>query len=184
MVNTKVASRYAKGLLKYAEENGITQTIFEESESLIELIKDSREIRNFLKTPILDLKTKIRVMNEILQSFSKPMQQFCELLFRHKREQFLASTLEAFVTLRNTGMGIRTAYITTAEKLSDTEYNAILDKLVDGERDKISLQKVVDPNILGGFLVRVGDKQIDQSISGKLKEIKKQFEDNLYRPKF
>ena len=184
MTNTKVANRYARGLLKFSEEENNTESIFCEAEKVIAFIKESRDFRNFLKTPIIDAKTKTLIISEILKDFSKPLRQFCELLIRHKREQHLKITLEEFVKLRNLKKGIQMAFITIAKELPLKEYDLIINQLADGEREKINLETIIDPKIIGGFVIRIGDKQIDQSISGKLRTLKKEFDDNLYRPKF
>ena len=184
MTNAKVANRYAKGLLKFSEEKQTTESLFDQAKKVIALIKQSKDFRNFLKTPIIDSKTKILIISEIFKGFSKHFRRFCELLIRNKREQYLDMSLREFVRLRNLKKGIQTAFITTAKELSPREYDLIIGQLVDGLQGQIDLKTKIDPTIIGGFIIRVGDKQIDQSFSGKLKNLKKEFSDNLYIPKF
>ena len=183
MTSARVANRYAKGLLKFSEETNSTESLFDQAAGVIELINESRDFRNFLKTPIIDANTKISIVSEILKDFSKPLRQFCELLIDHKRENYLKITLEEFIELRNIKKGIKTAFITTAKELSSQEYDSIISQLIDYDPEKINLETMVDSGIIGGFIIRIGDKQIDQSISGKLRDLKKEFDNNLYVPK-
>jgi F-type H+-transporting ATPase subunit delta len=94
------------------------------------------------------------------------------LLIKNKRAQLLGTTAEQFITLYKESKNIVTAQVTSATKLDEEQKNKVLSLLKhEGE---VEIIEKVDASLIGGFIVRVGDKQIDASIATKFKNLRKE----------
>jgi F-type H+-transporting ATPase subunit delta len=98
-----------------------------------------------------------------------------ELLVDKRREEALLKTEFEYVLLANEARGIINADIRTAVRMSDDQVNAITAKLESLTGKKIHLIKTIDPKLIGGVEVRIGDEVIDGSIRGQLAELRKRF---------
>lgn len=76
MRTSKVAKRYAQGLLNFTQEAGLTTSVFGEMKDLVNTIEKSKELQNFFNSPIIDIKKKISVANEIFKGFSPVTKKF------------------------------------------------------------------------------------------------------------
>lgn len=185
MANLKVAKRYAKGLYQFAESSNETAEIYKEMQSLSELIGESNDLKNFLKSPILDYKTKQGIAAKLFASYSKTTQTFINLVISHGREANLREIANEYIIIDNVKNHIKIGVLTTASEISKELADQIIDKskLLQKE-DKLEIKHKIDPAILGGYILQIGDKQIDASVKNKFTKLKQQFDDNQYIPKF
>ncbi|APD07138.1 ATP synthase subunit delta [Flavobacteriaceae bacterium UJ101] len=182
---SRAAKRYAKGLLLFAQETNQEDLIYEEMNNVHEVVKESRDLRNFLSTPTIDIKKKSVIAKESLKGLSELTLKFVDLLISHKRADLLGVAAKEYVTLYDFQRQIEAVNITTAVEVSDDTIQKILTKVQSliGNR-QLKVNKKVDASLIGGFIVRVGDKQIDNSIKSKLYSLTQEFSDNHYIPKF
>lgn len=89
MLTSKVAKRYAQGLLNFTQETGNTASVFGEMGDIVKTIENSKELRNFFASPIIDVKKKIAVSNEIFKNFSPVTKNLIQLVIKHGRESQL-----------------------------------------------------------------------------------------------
>lgn len=180
MLNTRVAKRYAKGLWDFAVEQNIQEVVISEITNLVQVIKESKPLRLFLKSPILDYKKKISISKELFKNYSETTQNFIKLVINHRRESDLLLIGEQFVNLANEEKGIQNLRITSAVKLDEASINTIVSKLNLGDPSKVIIENKIEPSIIGGYILRIGDKQLDASIKSKLLKLKNDFDDNQY----
>lgn len=179
MNTPKVAKRYAQGLLDFTMETGNTDAVFSEMRDVAKTISDSKELQNFFATPIIDYRKKKGVADEIFSSFSATTKNMINLVIRQGRESYLQNIAMAYVERVEEIRGIQKITLSTAEKLSEESVNQILksSSLVDNNRD-YQVKSIINPDLIGGYILRVGDQQEDQSVRTKLITIKKQFQLN------
>ena len=104
---------------------------------------------------------------------------FTSLLINKAREAVLPEVITSFIKQYKEEKGIETVKLTTAVPISDAVKNAIIDQVKKtGNIQNLELEEVIDPNIIGGFVLQTGDKLIDASIAYDLKNISRQFENN------
>ncbi len=181
---SKAAKRYAKGLLLFAQETNQEDLIYEEMNNLYEIVKKSRDLRNFLNTPIIDSKKKNTIVKTSLKGLSELTLKFVSLLIFHKRADLLGVAAKEYVVLYEDQKHIEEVDITTAVEISEKTLQKILSKVQNLIKDrKIKVNKKVDDTLIGGFIVRVGDQQIDNSIKSKLYNLTQEFSENHYIPK-
>ncbi|MFV0530177.1 MAG: ATP synthase F1 subunit delta [Flavobacteriales bacterium] len=185
MQGSRAAKRYAKGLILFAQETNQEDLIYEEMNNLRDVVKKSRSLRNFLSTPIIDIKKKSEITKEALKGFSELTLKFIELLISHRRADLLGVATKEYIALYDFQKQIESVNITTAVEISEETVQKILSKVKNliGNR-KLKVNKTIDASLIGGFIVQIGDNQIDNSIKSKLHSLTQEFSDNHYIPKF
>lgn len=182
MANFKVAKRYAKGLMDFAQEEKKTEQVQKEMDRLNTLIIENRDLQNFLKNPLLDSKKKTKIAQEVFKGFSKETRTFILMVIGHKRESNLREIAQEYHGLYNHSQGIHKAKLVSAKALSQSEIDAIIAKAQEKFKDnwKMEVETQVDESIIGGFIVKMGAKQLDASLKNKLNQLKKEFSYNDY----
>lgn len=186
MAGFRAAKRYAKGLMQFATETNQAQQINQEMTDLKNAVSNSRELMNFLNSPVLDSKRKNAVAKEIFKDFSQPSRNFIQLVINQGRGGILKEIAVQFNDLYNKLNNIHKAEVVSAVQLDDAMVQEIVDQArqVMGPDYAYEVENKVDPNLIGGFILRVGDKQVDSSVRSKLVRLKKEFDKNEYIPKF
>jgi F-type H+-transporting ATPase subunit delta len=176
MLTSKVAKRYAQGLLDFTNESGQTATVFSEMKDVVKLMNESHDLKKFFLTPYIDSKKKIEVAKEIFKGLSVSSQNLITLVIRHGRENQLKNIAQEFINKVEDISGVQRVTVTSATQLSKENLDQILrnSNLVNTNAN-FDLQINVKPEILGGYILRVGDQQIDASVKSKLNSIKKDF---------
>ncbi|MCJ7932108.1 MAG: ATP synthase F1 subunit delta [Chryseobacterium sp.] len=179
MLTSKVAKRYAQGLLDFTNESGQTATVFSEMKDVVKIMSQSADLNKFFLTPYIDAKKKIEVADQIFKDFSVSSKNLIRLVIKHGRENQLKSIAHAFISKVEDINGVQRVTLTTATQLSKENLDQILrsTNLVKADSN-FDLNVNVKPEILGGYILRVGDQQIDASVKTKLNQVKKDFQLN------
>lgn len=178
MLTSKVAKRYAQGLLDFTQESGNTEAVFGEMKDIVKIVSESKDLNQFLHTPFIDARKKDAIALEIFKNFSPVSQNLVRLVIRHGREAQLNNIAQEFINKVEDIRGTQRISLVTATALSPETVRQIItdSKLVNV--DNYDLTTAVKPEILGGYILRVGDQQIDASVKTKLNNIKKEFQLN------
>lgn len=179
MLTSKVAKRYAQGLIDFSQEAGLTESVFSEMQDVVKILDASKELRSFFASPIIDGKKKIGIASEIFKDFSPVSKNIISLVIKQGRETHLRDIAQEFINKVEQMRGIQKVTLTTASPLSQSNIDEILKSshLVK-DSSKFSLSININPDILGGYILRVGDQQIDASVKSKLNNIRKEFQLN------
>ena len=171
-----VASRYAKSLLDLAQEQGQLDAVKKDMESVVSVLKSNAELLAILKNPIISGDKKRNILAAIFEGKISPtIVSFFNILVNKGRGAILLDIAQEFVREYNEAKGIVKASVTSATALSEANL-AELQQIITGEiKAEVILKNIVDPSLIGGFVVRVGDRQIDASIAGKLNKLEKHF---------
>lgn len=183
MKNRKIASRYAKSILGLAVEQKKVEEIYTDALMILKACEESNELSLLLKSPVINTDKKLAILNEIFKgNASEMMVLFINIIVRKGREALLEDIMHTFISQYKTHKNIETAVITTAVPLDDKLRKAIKD-LLKGQADEghsIELEEKVNKDIIGGLIVRIGDKQLDESIKSKINELEMEFKKNPY----
>ncbi len=185
MANYRVAKRYAKGLLDFSNQTQQTQEVYNEMKDLNNLLSNSKELKNFFKSPILDFRKKQEIAKELFKKYSQTTQKFIHLVIGRGRENNLQEIAKQYIQITDEKNGIQKVELTTAQPINQEKLNQILknNHLIKNPKE-INLHTKVDPNLIGGYILKVKDKQIDASIKSKLNKIRTNFDENQYIPKY
>lgn len=179
MLTSKVAKRYAQGLLDFAQESGITDSVFSEMRDVVKTVEGSKELQNFFASPIIDSKKKISIAGEIFKNFSPVSKNIINLVIKQGRETHLKDIAQEYINKVEDMNGVQRVTLTTATQLSQQNIDEILKSTnLVNPNVKFDLKVNIRPEILGGYILRVGDQQVDASVKSKLNNIRKEFQLN------
>jgi F-type H+-transporting ATPase subunit delta len=178
MSNYSIAKRYNKSLIDLAMEMGVLEEVHNDMLLVDKVIRENREFGMMLKSPVISHQKKVGVMAEIFgDKVSKMTMSLFEIISRKNRENILPEIARLFHEQYNVQKGITEANVITQYPIDDSERKTFVDlvKQTTGAKTVV-LNEITDPDIIGGFILRIGDKQIDHSLRRKLNELKIKFE--------
>ena len=180
MQNPRLASRYAKSILDLAIERGELEKVYADMQWLQAVFKSNRDFVNLLRSPIIKNDTKRKILEAVTNgNISELTAGFNRLLVAKNRERFLPEIINAFIAAYKSHHHIRTVQLTTATPVTDSMRNAIVEQVKKSAGfDKVELEEKVNPELIGGFVLQVGDQLVDASVAYDLRAIAKQFENN------
>jgi len=180
MPNPRLASRYAKSVLDLAVERGQLEQVFADMQVMQQICQGSRDFVNLLRSPIVKPDAKRRIIEMVTKGkISVLTSAFNALLVSKGRESNLPEIITAFISQYKQHKNIHTVKLVTAVPVSDAVKKVIIDQVKKtGGLDTIELDEKIDDSLIGGFVLQVGDKLVDASISYDLRNIARQFENN------
>ena len=176
MSDGRIAARYAKPLLELAEEKKVLDEVKDDMDSFVSICNESRDFSLMLKSPIIPHFKKADILKKAFSGkYNDLTVQAFDLITRKNRENILESIAIEFVHLYNAKKGIAEVGVTTTFKL-DAGMKKSFEKLAKEITGKEPvLTEEINPEILGGYILKLGDKQIDDSVRGQLNELKLKF---------
>ena len=185
MEGTRAAIRYAKALLNLAKEHGLHEEVNENMLLIVNTIDESKDLQVMLKSPIIKTEIKKNVLNSIFESYINDLSKgLLKLLIENKRIELLRLVAKQYTVIFDFLMGYEVATVTTAIPLTPEMEKEIFDKISMLTSKELSIKNIVNPEIIGGFILRIEDMQYDASILNKFKSLKKEFNKNLYLPNY
>jgi F-type H+-transporting ATPase subunit delta len=180
MLNPRLAGRYAKSLIGLAIEKDQLDGVYQDMLFLQAVCKSSRDFVVLLKSPVIKADKKEKILDAITGGkISAITTAFNKLLLRKSRETFLPEIATAFIQQYKHFKGIHIVRLTTAMPLSGEVQDGIINKIrSEKAMPEIELHTDVREELIGGFILEVGDQLVDASISFDLNNIKKQFQNN------
>lgn len=176
MSEIRVARRYAKSFIEIAQEENLLEEIHNDMEFVRNTIEGSRELELVLKSPVVNSGKKRQVLEAVFSShLSKITDKFFHILVRKGREGFLPEISRQFHLLYNEINAIEIAEVQTPFELTDTlrEEFIQLVKEVSG-KPNVELKEVVSEDLIGGYVLRVRDRQIDDSVRTRLSSLRQE----------
>jgi F-type H+-transporting ATPase subunit delta len=172
---SRAAIRYAKAILDIAQTSGKADAVNNDMKSIVAALADSLELKDFLLSPIIKMEVKKSALSEIFSNVQAETNSLFHLLYENKRFEILASIATEYNRLFDESNGIEVAKVTTAFPITAELETKVLAKIAEFSNKKITIENIVNPSIIGGFILRVGDQQYNASVSSKLSELKREF---------
>ncbi|WP_411274287.1 ATP synthase F1 subunit delta [Daejeonella sp.] len=177
MSEIQVASRYAKSLIDLAGEQRSVEEVKGDIELFLETCRENPELQAILKNPIISLDKKTNILDGLFSGKVHEMiLSFFKIVIRKGRSGILFATAKEFINQYNVLNNVVKATVTSAAPLSQENISKIEEVVKQSTKGEVVLSSVVDPKLIGGFILKVGDKQFDTSISSKLNKLRKEFE--------
>ncbi len=176
MTNVRVARRYAEALVEMAEEQKNVDAVVKDLEVLRGLMKESRELLLFMKSPIINRHKKQDVLRALFGGkLHDATTRFLDVLADKGREEFLPEVIDQFFLLRDERQGIVHVDVRVAADLS-REQTALLQKKLETYTNKrVRITFGLDKQLRGGFIARVGDTVFDGSVKRQLELLRQRF---------
>lgn len=179
MSSSRIAKRYAKPLLELADEKGKLEAVKQDMEMFVSLSDDSKDLANMLKSPIIPPSKKLSILEALFKGkVDELTYSIFEILVKKNRENILIEVGSAFLELYNKLKGIVKATVTTAVALESATIEEFKKLVREISGKDVTLEQEVDPAVIGGFRLKIADKQIDETVQSKLKDLKLKFTTN------
>lgn len=176
-MSSKAGARYAKSLIDLSTEQNVLEQIKNDMVLFEEVVDNNSELEAILKNPIVPLDKKSGILNDVFgNKVHQITQSFLKLVVNKGRAGILFDTAKQFIEQYNHIKGIVTAEVTSAIALTDSAKAEIVG-LVKKElgAKEVLVKEKVNENLIGGFVLKVGDKQFDASIANGLNKLKREF---------
>lgn len=182
MLNPRLAGRYAKSLIDLSIEKNQLEVAYQDMQYIQAVCKLSREFVSLLKSPVISIEKKSNALKAVTAGkISELTAAFNTLLVNKNREFYLPEIADAFIDQYNAIKGIHKVKLTTAAPISDEVKRSIVSKITNGTSlAHIELESVVREELIGGFILEFDNNLVDASIQRDLRDIKAQFEKNIY----
>ena len=175
MAGTRAAIRYAKAILSLATDNQKTEAVQADMTLIGQTIANNASLENALKSPVVKLLEKAAVLDALFPSVSSESKSLFTTLVSNKRVNILGQIATQYGILYDQVNNKENAFVTTAIAMTSELEEKVMAKLKTLTTKEVTLRKSVDANILGGFVLRVGDLQYDASVSNQLNTLKRKF---------
>jgi len=177
MSGSRAAVRYAKAILSFALEQNKEVQVNDDMLLIANTIVDSKDLQLLLSSPVIKSVVKKDTIKEIFSSkVSSLTIGLVDLLIDNKRLSILEDVAKKYTILFDELKGIEVAKVTTAIPLTESLKKQVLSKVKEITGKEATIENNVNPDIIGGFILRIGDVQYDASVANKLQGLKRQFE--------
>lgn len=181
MNQSRLANRYAKALFELALEEKKIDRVGADMELIARAINEHKELANMLKSPIIKLEKKEKVMQELFGKVTDELSlKFMMLVAKKSREESLYYFAQEFTDIYKDYKGLVDAWVTTSTDAEKEVKDSIMTLLKKVTGKTIILHENVNADILGGFIIRVGDYQYDASTKTLMRRLKEDFSKNLF----
>jgi len=180
MVEGRIGFRYAKSLFELAQEKNLLNEVREDMKAVRTACEESKERRNFLSSPLIPIMKKRAILEQLFKGNLKEEISYMiiELLAKKGRERYLLPTATAFLKLYDKEHNIARGVLTAAVALPKQMVDAIRDRMEASLEETLILTEEVDPNLIGGYKLQVGDQLFDGSVQASLRKLRREFQDN------
>jgi F-type H+-transporting ATPase subunit delta len=168
-----LADRYAAALYAHADESDALDAVVSEMESLGTLIDTSPDFRRLIESPLIDVTLGTKAALAVLeqQGFGKQVRDFVGVISANRRLRALREIVTAFSSLVADRRGIITAHVQSAQPLSDLQRQQLRARLIEAGYGNVNIQEQIQPDLLGGLIVRIGARLYDTSLKSRLQRL-------------
>ncbi|MFK5878273.1 MAG: ATP synthase F1 subunit delta [Flavobacteriaceae bacterium] len=176
MSNNRAALRYAKALLSLSNDKNIADETYASMQLIAATIEGSNELQMVLESTLIKSGVKKNALLAVFENNINTISiKLIDLLIENKRLSDFGSVAEQYISLYDSLMGKQKALVITAIPLTDDLKTQVLAKVKELTGKEAILENEINPDIIGGFILRVSDVQYDASIANKLTVLKRQF---------
>lgn len=175
MAGARAAIRYAKAILSLATDQKVADAVDSDMKLMANTIGDNIDLANMLNSAVIKSEEKKAVLLALFPKLNSISTSLFDVLIENKRVDILHNIALQYSILFDKLNGKEVATVTTAIPMTKDLESKVLNKVKELTNKEVTLENIVDESILGGFILRVGDKQYNASISNKLNKLKKEF---------
>jgi F-type H+-transporting ATPase subunit delta len=174
MASTRAAIRYAKAILDLANSKGVAEAVNNDMKSIASTIESNLELSTFIQNPTTKVEVKESALLEVFANVNGVTKGLFHLLFENKRFEILNAIAVEYSRVFDESNGIEVAKVTTAIPMDAALEAKVLAKVSTLSDKKITIENIVDPSIIGGFILRIGDQQYNASVANRLQVLKRE----------
>lgn len=173
MLENAVSRRYAQAFFALAQETGNIDKFESELQAVVEAINETGELKKVMEHQLVSPDEKKAIINAVFaQEISETTMNFLDIVIDKYRATYIPGIYEEFVAYANHTRNMIDARVKSAVELTDSDLDTIKSKLADMTGKTVRVQSELDPSLIGGVVVRIGDKVVDGSLAGRLAKLK------------
>jgi F-type H+-transporting ATPase subunit delta len=174
MSSTRAAIRYAKAILDLANSKNVAEAVNNDMKTIATTINGNQELNTFIQNPTIKVEVKESAVLEVFADTNGVTKGLFHLLFENKRFEILGEIASEYNNLFDESNGVEVAKVTTAVAMDAPLEAKVLAKIATFSDKKITIENIIDPAIIGGFILRIGDKQYNASVANRLQVLKRE----------
>ncbi|MGK7909388.1 MAG: ATP synthase F1 subunit delta [Synechococcus sp.] len=169
----KVAGPYAEAMLSIATGQELIDQFGDDAQGILAVIKQTPEFSSFLASPLVTAEQKKSLLTQSFGEGIHPLfMNVLMLLIDRRRILFLEQVCEQYLALRRKLRKIALAEVTSASALNDGQRAALVERVKRlAQSTDVELKESIDPDLIGGVIIRVGSQVIDASLRGQLRRL-------------
>ncbi|RZJ67879.1 MAG: ATP synthase F1 subunit delta [Flavobacterium sp.] len=171
---SRAAIRYAKAILDMAHSSGVAADVNNDMAHISENIASNAELNEFILSPTTTNEVKESALLEIFDAAGNITKGLFRLLKENKRFEILGAIATEYNKQYEIMNGVEVATVTTAIEMDAELQSRVMSKILEFSNKKIAIENIVDPSIIGGFILRIGDKQYNASVANRLQTLKRE----------
>ena len=169
-----VARTYARALFEAAKDHGRIDEVRKELDMFATAIDEVPELRSMIRNPELDPPQKAAALEAVLADADELLRNFVRVVTEKGRAPMLGEMAREYDLLVAAEEQILTVELTTAFELSDDEASAIVKQIEDASGRRVEAARTVDPDLIGGLVLKAGSLEVDSSIRGRLDRLRRE----------
>jgi F-type H+-transporting ATPase subunit delta len=178
MPNETLARRYATAIFQLAAESGDVAGIGRDLHTFVAALAADADVNRFFRSPVIDRAEKSAVIAQAFDKLNPVALHAILLLIRKRRETLAPEIVAQFDVLERQARGAQTLNVTSARPLTKADLDALVAKLTAAYKTPFDVTQNVDPDLIGGVRITMGDKRIDGTIAGRLDDLARMLSTN------
>jgi F-type H+-transporting ATPase subunit delta len=174
MASTRAAIRYAQAILDLSSSKGVSEVVNNDMKLIASTINGNLELNTFIQNPTIKVEVKEKALLEVFATVDNVTKGLLHLLFENKRFEILEVIAVKYSELFDIMNNVEVAKVTTAIAMDAALEAKVLAKIATLSDKKITIENIVDPAIIGGFILRIGDQQYNASVANRLQVLKRE----------
>ena len=174
MSGTRAAIRYAKAILEIADSKKAASQVSADMALISSTINTNAELNTFIQSPTINVEQKESALFEVFANVNAVTKSLFRLLLENKRFEILDAIALEYNKLFDIMNGVEVAKVTTAIAMDAALEAKVSAKIATFSDKKITIENTIDPSIIGGFILRIGDKQYNGSVANRLQVLKRE----------
>lgn len=173
MLNKSVARRYAEAFFSIAREANKIDEYQQELEKVVQTIDTVENLQEYFAHLLIPAKEKKEVVKKVFtDQISEITLNFLLMIIDKRRESYIGLIVEEYQDMADESRNIAKAELIAAQEVPDDEIKVLAEKLSASTGKTVQLNQVVDPSLIGGIKIRMGDQIIDATVAKKLAMLK------------
>ncbi|WP_159018841.1 ATP synthase F1 subunit delta [Algibacter sp. L3A6] len=175
MAGARAAIRYAKALLSLASDQNTTEVVGNDMKLIANTLATSKDLSEALQSPVIPSSIKKSTLLDVFKNADKSTNNLIDTLVTNNRINILGDIAVKYGELLDKSKGVEVATVTTAVALTDDLKKRVLEKAKTLTGKDVEVENIIDEDILGGFILRIGDLQYNASVANQLNKLKREF---------
>lgn len=172
---SKISVRYARALFELAKEKGLSEKIREDLNLILLFYGESSDFRLIISSPVIKSSKKKEIFHALFRNRLNPITlSFIDLVIKNRRESNLSDIARGFSHLYKREADIKSVKLTLPVEIDESLQQKLQEMIQSALSSNIELEKQINADILGGFIIQIEDQLLDASVSAKLRNIKKE----------